>query len=118
VCTSPQAGFELTTLVVKGTACIGICKSTQGPSLQGLFQRNIVESGIKYHNLPFKIISNNPDKPLFKMVAVTKNRNVFKWPKLLQFFFKMQDDLLKMATIVGFPTILHILKHDPITDFP
>jgi hypothetical protein len=46
-------------------------------------QLNFAEMILRWS--PFKIVSVRQHRPVSKMAAITKNRNFFKWPKLLHF---------------------------------
>jgi hypothetical protein len=48
------------------------------------FQQSLVEIGSVVSEVPFKNCVRQ-HRPVSKIAAITKNRNFFKWPKLLYF---------------------------------
>jgi hypothetical protein len=57
--------------------------SFRGEDLNVIFNQNMPNLHNRYISAERKISQKNPES--FKMAAVTKNRNFFKWPKLLYF---------------------------------
>ena len=57
-------------------------KKSSPLKLQSQSQPNFIEMILRWS--PFKIVSVSA-RPVSKMAAITKNRNFFKWPKLLHF---------------------------------
>jgi hypothetical protein len=58
----------------------------RGEDLNVIFYQNMPNLHNRYISAERKISQKNTEpRPQFKMATVTKNRNFFKWPKLLYF---------------------------------
>jgi hypothetical protein len=58
----------------------------RGEDLNVIFYQNMPNLHNRYKSAERKISNKNPEHmPVSKMATITKNRNFFKWPKLIYF---------------------------------